>query len=192
MPNEVFRPATLFEDNTGAMFLMENQAMGNSTKHIDIRWHHMREMMTGDNPRLKVRFVASEENFADLETKNVTEAVHSHLADRLTDGRIAEAIFAVDGREDVVNSSRVNYLSLRDSRAIENSVDYEAGEPTVDDEQDLEKDPDTSGCDDSLSAFSIDGEGSGVDDYIRVDVSEGYVEILVDEYENENNKDDGM
>ena len=113
MPNEKFRPATLLEENTGAMFLMENQAVGNRTKHIDIRWHHMREMMTGDNPRLSVKFVPSEENFADLETKNVTEAVHSHLADRLTDGRIAEAIFAVVGREDVVNYSRVYYLSIR-------------------------------------------------------------------------------
>jgi hypothetical protein len=61
---------------------MENQAVGNQTKHIDIRWHHMREMMTGENPRLRVLFTRSEENFADVLTKNVTEAIHMDLADR--------------------------------------------------------------------------------------------------------------
>jgi hypothetical protein len=105
MPNETTRPATLFEDNTGAIFLMENQAVGNRTKHIDIRWHHMREMMTGDNPRLRVVFTRSEENFADVETKNVTEAIHSDLADRLKDGRISKAIFDATKREDVSKRS---------------------------------------------------------------------------------------
>jgi hypothetical protein len=101
MPNAKTRPATLFEDNTGAIFLMENQAVGNRTKHIDIRWHHMREMMTGENPRLRVLFTRSEENFADVLTKNVTEAIHTDLADRLKDGRISKAIFAATEREDV-------------------------------------------------------------------------------------------
>jgi hypothetical protein len=89
MPNAETRPATLFEDNTGAIFLMENQAAGSRTKHIDIRWHRMREMMTGDDPRLRVLFTRSEENFADVETKNVIEAIHTDLADRLKDGRIS-------------------------------------------------------------------------------------------------------
>jgi hypothetical protein len=101
MPKVDTRPATLFEDNTGAIFLMENQAVGNRTKHIDIRWHHMREMMTGENPRLRVLFTRSEENFADVETKNVTEAIHTELADKLKDGRISKAIFAATEREDV-------------------------------------------------------------------------------------------
>ena len=54
MPTAQVRPATLFEDNTGAMFLMENQAVGNRTKHIDIRWHHLRSMMVGEAPRMVV------------------------------------------------------------------------------------------------------------------------------------------
>ena len=101
MPTVETRPATLFEDNTGAIFLMENQAVGNRTKHIDIRWHHMREMMQGDNPRLRILFTRSENNFADVETKNVTETIHSKLADMLKDGRISKAIFDATEREDV-------------------------------------------------------------------------------------------
>ena len=110
MPYAQLRPATLFEDNTGAMFLMENQAVGFRTKHIDIRWHHIREMMKGDDPRLSVQFVPSEENFADLETKNVTEGIHSHLANRLKDGRIQSAIFAANGREDV-KKHNISYMT---------------------------------------------------------------------------------
>jgi hypothetical protein len=101
MPTVISRPATLFEDNTGAMFLMENQAVGSRTKHIDIRWHHMREMMSGDDPRLRIVFTRSEDNFADVETKNVTEAIHKDLADRMKDGRISKAIFDAVEREDV-------------------------------------------------------------------------------------------
>jgi len=191
MPNERFRPATLFEDNTGAMFLMENQAVGNRTKHIDIRWHHMREMMTGDDPRLSVRFVPSAENFADLETKNVTEAVHKHLAERLTNGRIAEAIFAVDGREDVMNCSRVNYLSARDPRVTNDSVDYEGvGQDSEwrDPNQYSEEDPYIY-AEDNLSDHSITDE-DGVDNINgSADVGEGYVEHIVHDYENENDKE---
>jgi hypothetical protein len=103
MPTVETRPATLFEDNTGAIFLMENQAVGNRTKHIDIRWHHLRSLMRGENPRLQVVFTRSENNFADLATKNVTENVHTHLASQLKDGRIAQVIFDNAEREDVKN-----------------------------------------------------------------------------------------
>ena len=68
-PNEVKRPGTLHEDNTGAIFLMENQAVGQRTKHIDIRYHHIREMI--ENNWMKVKFIKSEENIADMEMKNL-------------------------------------------------------------------------------------------------------------------------
>jgi hypothetical protein len=106
------RPATLFEDNTGAIFLMENQAVGNRTKHIDIRWHHLRSLLRGENPRLRVLFTRSENNYGDLCTKNVTEAIHSNLASKLKDGRIAQAIFDNAEREDVKNR-RVSFVGIR-------------------------------------------------------------------------------
>jgi len=108
MPTEETRPATLFEDNTGAIFLMENQAVGNRTKHIDIRWHHLRSMMQGEDPRLQVVFIRSENNLADLATKNVTEALHTDLASKLKDGRIAQVIFSNAEREDV-KSGRASF-----------------------------------------------------------------------------------
>ena len=44
MPEQNVRPATLLEDNTGAIHLVENVTVGTRTKHIDVRWHHIREM----------------------------------------------------------------------------------------------------------------------------------------------------
>jgi hypothetical protein len=110
MPIAQVRPATLFEDNTGAMFLMENQAVGNRTKHIDIRWHHIRSMLDRDTPRMVIQFTKSENNFGDLTTKNVTEAVHSKLAPMLRDGRIGAhaIILANTEREDVSNCSSIH------------------------------------------------------------------------------------
>jgi len=100
MPWETIRPATILEDNTGAIYLMENQAVGNRTKHIDIRMHHIREMMSGEEPRLRVIFTPSELNFADPMTKNVTEAIHGVLIADLKGGGIADRIFeTVDSTE---------------------------------------------------------------------------------------------
>jgi Reverse transcriptase (RNA-dependent DNA polymerase)/gag-polypeptide of LTR copia-type/Zinc knuckle len=101
VPNVDIRPATLMEDNTGCLFLIENQAVGSRTKHIDIKMHHIREMVGGNNPRLKVIFTPSESNFADPMTKNVTEQIYQSLVPVLKDGRIADVIYETVNREDV-------------------------------------------------------------------------------------------
>jgi hypothetical protein len=107
VPGAVTRPATLLEDNTGCIFLMENQAVGNRTKHIDIKMHHIREMMQGDDPRMIVKFTRSEMNFADPMTKNVVEAIYQFLVPALKDGRIADVIYETIDREDVKEADRV-------------------------------------------------------------------------------------
>ena len=110
-PKEKVRPATLFEDNTGAIFLMENQVVGNRTKHIDIRMHHIREMMSAvgdEEARLIVKFIRSEKNIADLETKNVTEMIHSLLVPIVREGLMKVLISASD-REDVKEGRRTGH-----------------------------------------------------------------------------------
>jgi hypothetical protein len=106
MPTEEVRPATLFEDNTGAIYLMENQAVGSRTKHIDVRMHHIREMMEGPNPRLRVMFTRSESNFADVLTKNVSERIFTQLVPSLKAGDIARVMFETVDREDVKKNNR--------------------------------------------------------------------------------------
>ena len=106
LPTEVTRPATLFEDNTGAIYLIENKAVGNRTKHIDIRMHHIREMVEGTEdkaPRMEVRFIPSEANIADLETKNDTEKIHNYLMPILKNG-LFRWIYDKANREDVTRT----------------------------------------------------------------------------------------
>ena len=119
MPTARARPATLFEDNTGAMFLMENQAVGHRTKHIDIRWHHIRSMMEGESPRMIVQFTKSENNFGDLATKNVTEAIHKRLAPQLKDGRIANAITLANTEREDVSNNRMTSTGIGNPRSGE-------------------------------------------------------------------------
>jgi hypothetical protein len=74
-------------DNTGAIYLSNNQAVGSINKHIDIRTHHVHNLI--NEAIIKTLFVKSENNAADIFTENVTEYLFlkhtssymNHLAD---------------------------------------------------------------------------------------------------------------
>jgi hypothetical protein len=52
------KPAIIYEDNLGAIFLVKNQQVSARTKHIDIRHHFMRELQAKKD--LDVRLKRSE------------------------------------------------------------------------------------------------------------------------------------
>jgi hypothetical protein len=58
-------------DNVGATFLGNNFSVGQRTKHIDIRELFVREYIEDDI--LKLVFIRSENNDADIFTKTTTE-----------------------------------------------------------------------------------------------------------------------
>jgi hypothetical protein len=59
------KPAIIYEDNLGTIFLVKNQQVSSRTKHIDIRYHFMIDLQ--DKKELYVRFKRSEKNLADQE-----------------------------------------------------------------------------------------------------------------------------
>ena len=73
-------PGIIYEDNEGAIFLVKNQQVGMCTKHIDIKYHFIRELI-GRN-YLDIRYVHSEDNYADLTTKNVGNKLFDKLFSR--------------------------------------------------------------------------------------------------------------
>ena len=73
-------PGIIYEDNEGAIFLAKNQQIGMHTKHIDIKYHFIRELI-GRN-LLDIRYVRSEDNYADLTTKNVGNKLFDKLFSR--------------------------------------------------------------------------------------------------------------
>lgn len=74
-----------------------------------------RSMLEGDSPRMVVQFTRSENNFGDLATKNVTEAVYSKLAPMLKDGRIAHAITLTNTKREDVSNHRVHMVGVSSS-----------------------------------------------------------------------------
>jgi hypothetical protein len=70
-------PGIIYEDNEGAIFLAKNQQVGMRTKHIDVKYHFIRDLVA-DN-YLDLRYVRSEDNYADLMTKNVSNEVFERL-----------------------------------------------------------------------------------------------------------------
>ena len=62
-------PTPLCLDNQGSIFLAVNPAVDRRTKHIEIRYHFIREFY--EKGETDIFFVASEDQLADALTKNV-------------------------------------------------------------------------------------------------------------------------
>lgn len=77
----------IFEDNTGAIFLVSNKQVGARTNHIDIRHHFIREQ--SDIRNVLVCFIKGEQNASDILMKNVAEALHTYHAERILMGRMS-------------------------------------------------------------------------------------------------------
>lgn len=62
----------LYTDNQAAKFLSENNACNSKTKHIQIQWHFVREMIADD--LLVVKYVSTKEMIADVFTKCLSKS----------------------------------------------------------------------------------------------------------------------
>jgi len=74
----------IYEDNQGAIFLVNNQQMGQRTKHIDIRYKFMNEMVA--NKEVEVKYVKSEDNVADIASKVTGNQTFERLSHRIREG----------------------------------------------------------------------------------------------------------
>ena len=69
---QVQLPITVYVGNVGAIFVAKNASTKGRTKHIDIRYHFIRELI--EDGTITIVFVRSEDNASDIFTKNVTRA----------------------------------------------------------------------------------------------------------------------
>ena len=83
MEKDLELPIIMNVDNTGAIYLANNYSTGPRTKHIDIRTHFVRELII--KGILKVEFIKSENNDADIFTKNVGEELFDLHSKKLMD-----------------------------------------------------------------------------------------------------------
>jgi hypothetical protein len=70
---EIQYPIEIKVDNTGAIYIANNYTTGQRTKHIDVRAHFVREYI--EDGILKVLFVRTDDNDADIYTKNTSEEI---------------------------------------------------------------------------------------------------------------------
>ena len=96
------RPSTLYKDNTGAIFILKNDQVGQRTKHIDIKWHHVRHMIKDGD--LDVQYVRSDDNPSDIMTKNSKEVLYVKHAASIKKGVL---VLGARNREDVVAFAEV-------------------------------------------------------------------------------------
>ena len=74
-------PITVHVDNVGAIWLSNNRNTGDRTKHIDIRTAFVKEYQ--EDGKLIIKFVKSEDNEADIFTKNTSSTIFRRHQEKL-------------------------------------------------------------------------------------------------------------
>ncbi len=67
--NKSIRETTILEDNQSAICLAKNQQVHGRTKHIDIKYHFLRDLVEAG--RIKLTYCASEDMVADVLSKGL-------------------------------------------------------------------------------------------------------------------------
>src|SRR5210317_2162293 len=94
------KPGIACEDNSAAMFLMKNQQVSQRTKHIDVKYHYIRELR--EQGFIEPVYVKSEDNNADIETKNLPKALYVKHSEALRSGKS----YVYDNFEEIVETAR--------------------------------------------------------------------------------------
>ena len=71
---EIELPIIVKTDNIGAMFMAQNASSGVRTRHVDTRYHYIRENV--EDGIIKIVFVMSIDNDSDNFTKNVNQEIY--------------------------------------------------------------------------------------------------------------------
>ena len=76
---KVMLPIVVNIDNIGAIFMAENVTATSRSRHVDARYHFVREFIF--DGFIKVIFVRTDQNSADPFTKNTTSAIYDRCVD---------------------------------------------------------------------------------------------------------------
>jgi hypothetical protein len=77
-------PAAIRSDNTGALDIAENRRINDRSKHIDIHYHAVRELV--ESGQITILHIDGKDNLADICTKALPEATREHLCSRIFGG----------------------------------------------------------------------------------------------------------
>ena len=75
---QLVQPATtMYEDNQGAIALSKNPSNHSRTKHIDIKYHYVRDLIT--RKEVNIEYCPSNKMIADLFTKGLPRGPYEQL-----------------------------------------------------------------------------------------------------------------
>ena len=83
-------PIEIREDNQACIKIAQTELLSNRTKHIDVRYFYVREQIEKKKQALK--YVRTDENIADLLTKNVTRDQYLKLRNKLGINNITDHV----------------------------------------------------------------------------------------------------
>ena len=72
-PTESYVP-TIYGDNQGSIALATNPIHHNRSKHIDVKYHYVRNEV--ENGRVKLKYIPMAEMMADILTKALPRVLH--------------------------------------------------------------------------------------------------------------------
>ena len=81
MQIKIVLPVTVYVDNIGAIFMSQNVTATSRTKHVDIRGKYVKEY--SEDGVIKIMFVSSGDNDADILTKNLASDLYSKHSRKL-------------------------------------------------------------------------------------------------------------
>jgi hypothetical protein len=73
-------PIIVKTDNVGAMFMAQNSSSGVRNRHVNTRYHFVRENL--DDGIIKIEFIKSVENQSDIFTKYVTQEIYERHVEK--------------------------------------------------------------------------------------------------------------
>ena len=86
MKIKVALPIVVNVDNIGAVFMWKNNSTSSQSKHIDVRMKYVNEY--AEDGMLKIVFVKTEENDADILTKNLGGDLHEEHSKKLVGNKV--------------------------------------------------------------------------------------------------------
>lgn len=118
--------ATLFGENNGAIFISRHSHVGPRTKHIDVRYHFIRELIL-NGKLIQYKKVKGEDNPSDIMTKNMTEKRQEMHKTNMRNGTIFgcttnESLSREDVEKMCDERNCAHYATMYDVRAGENQT----------------------------------------------------------------------
>ena len=106
---EIQLPITIYIDNIGAIYMARNNSKGRATRHVNYRYNYCREV---HGKLVELSFVKSEDNEADILTKNATKDEHERHSKKLVTNIPKELLVNLDFEEkDAVDDATTEVMA---------------------------------------------------------------------------------